>query len=94
MSDKPRAEGLKELRRELNELRAEYESYKKDTMASHRSRDPSDRADFPTLSHGRVADELRRRSRFLRLERRLSAFEQRVAELEAEWADSLSSKPH
>lgn len=91
MSNMPWDEELMELRRELNDLRAEYESYKKKTIASRRSRDPSDSTDFPMLFPGMIADELRRRSAFLRIERRISALEQRVTELEAaERADSFN----
>jgi hypothetical protein len=83
MSNMPRDEELKELRRELEDVRTEYESYKKATIALRESLDPSDSIDFPTLSPGMIAEEIRRRSAFLRIKRRLSALEQRLTEIEA-----------
>ena len=94
MPDRPRSDELKELRRELNDVRAEYEAYRRESLASYRSPTPPDRADFSTQLQGGIADHLRRRSAFRRIEKRVAALEQRLTELEAaERADSFNSAP-
>ena len=77
---------LKEMRRELNDLRAEYESFQKQNIASH----PVDRTDFSTQFQGAIAAQLRRRYAVLRIERRLSALEKRVADFEARRNEALN----
>jgi hypothetical protein len=83
MPHTPRNEELQELRRELNAVRAEYESYKKATIALRQFLDPSESAEFPMLPPEKIFDEIRRRSALVRIKRRLSALEQRLTEIEA-----------
>jgi len=74
---------IKEVRRDLDRLRRDFEAWKRaKPHSSGTRREHPERSGFRSKFQSAVADQLHRQNEFFRIEKRVSAMEKRVTELE------------